>query len=62
MSYKTVIAVFCYKRVTKLKASMDALLKNPECADMDIIFFCDGHKNNGDVQGVLDTRAYINSL
>lgn len=62
MIEKTIIAVFCYKRAGKLKTSMEALLKNPECASMDIIFFCDGHKNESDKQGVLATRAYIDSL
>lgn len=59
---KTIIGVFCYKRAAKLKASMEALLKNPECAQMDIVFFADGYKGEKDKQGVLDTRAYIDSL
>lgn len=41
---------------------MEALLKNPECASMDIIFFADGYKGEKDKQGVLETRAYIDSL
>lgn len=41
---------------------MEALLKNPECSSMDVIFFCDGHKSDSDKQGVIDTRAYIDSL
>lgn len=59
---ETIIAVFCYKRAAKLKTSMEALLKNPGCSSMDIIFFCDGHKGEHDKQGVAETRAYINSL
>ncbi len=59
---QTIIAVFCYKRAAKLKASMEALLKNPECSSMEIIFFCDGHKSEADHRGVLETRAYIDSL
>ena len=62
MNDKTVIAVFCYKRAAKLKTSMEALLKNPECSSMDIIFFCDGHKGEHDKAGVAATRAYIDSL
>ncbi|HEX8313510.1 MAG TPA: hypothetical protein VF609_00875 [Flavisolibacter sp.] len=62
MSDKTIIAVFCYKRAAKLKVSMEALLKNPECADMDIIFFCDGAKTEKDLPGVMATREYINSI
>jgi hypothetical protein len=58
----TIIAVFCYKRAAKLKESMEALLKNPECASMEVIFFCDGHKGNQDEAGVKATRAYIDSL
>jgi hypothetical protein len=41
---------------------MEALLKNPECADMDIIFFCDGAKTEKDLPGVMATREYINSI
>ena len=59
---KTIIGVFCYKRASKLKAAMEALLKNPECAEMDIIFFADGYKGEKDKQGVLETRGYIDKL
>lgn len=62
MQSKTIIAVFCYKRAAKLKASMEALLRNPECATMDIVFFSDGHKGDHDFEGVMQTRAYIDSL
>ena len=62
MDDKTIIAVFCYKRATKLKTAMEALLKNPECADMDVIFFCDGARAEKDLPGVTATREYINSL
>lgn len=62
MRENTVIAVFCYKRAAKLKAAMEALLKNPECGEMDIIFFCDGAKSENDLPGVTATRDYINSL
>lgn len=62
MSEKTIIAIFCYKRAGKLKASIEALLKNPECASMDIIFFADGHKNDNDKQGVQETRACIDTI
>jgi hypothetical protein len=58
----TIIGVFCYKRAKKLKASMEALLKNPECSQMDIVFFCDGPKGEKDHAGVMETRAYIDSL
>jgi hypothetical protein len=59
---KTIIALFCYKRAAKLKASVEALLKNPECASMDVIFFSDGYRGEKDKPGVLATRAYINSV
>ncbi len=62
MQEKTIIGVFCYKRASKLRASMEALLINPECKDMEIIFFCDGHKGEKDLPGVTATREYINSL
>ncbi len=59
---KTAIGVFCYKRASKLKKSMEALLKNPECANLEIVFFSDGYKGEKDKQGVLETREYINSI
>jgi len=62
MNQRTVIAVFCYKRAEKLRQSISALLMNPECADMDIVFFCDGAKGEKDVAGVTATRDYINNI
>ncbi len=62
MEQTTIIGVFCYKRAAKLQTSMEALLKNPECADMEIIFFCDGYKGERDKEDVLQTRRYIDSL
>ena len=62
MSNTTIIGVFCYKRAAKLKRSMEALLQNPECANMDVVFFCDGAKGEHDREGVMQTRAYIDSL
>lgn len=57
-----VIGVFCYKRANKLKRCIDALLLNPECKDLDIVFFSDGYKGEQDKKGVLETRAYIDSI
>jgi uncharacterized protein (DUF736 family) len=62
MNKKTIIAVFCYKRAAKLKRSVEALLQNPECASMDVVFFCDGPKGENDYDGVMHTRAYIDKL
>lgn len=62
MVEKTIIAVFCYKRAGKLKQSIEALLQNPECASMSIIFFSDGYKNENDRKGVEETRAYIDTI
>lgn len=59
---QTPVALFCYKRADKLKASVDALLRNPECGSMEIIFFCDGPKNETDLPGVMATRAYIDTI
>lgn len=59
---RTIIGVFCYKRAGKLKRVMEALLQNPECPDMEIIFFSDGFKGEHDREGVERTRAYIDSL
>ena len=62
MNKSTIIAVFCYKRANKLKLCIEALLKNPECSSMDIIFFCDGFKSERDKDGVLEVREYIKSI
>ncbi len=62
MTPSTTIAIFCYKRAAKLKVCIEALLKNPECASSDIVFFNDGFKNENDKSGVLETRDYINSI
>src|ERR1700712_1142713 len=62
MTENTVIALFCYKRTEKLKASVTALLTNPECASMDIVFFSDGPKNETDSADVMKCRAYIESI
>lgn len=62
MLYKTVIAVFCYKRAEKLRRSMEALAANPESENMDVLFFCDGPRGEQDRPGVEATRAYIDSL
>jgi hypothetical protein len=57
-----VIAVFCYNRLAKLKVAMGALLKNPECMSMEIIFFSDGYKNEHDRKKVIEMRAYIDTI
>jgi len=57
-----VIGVFCYKRASKLKSCIEALLTNPECGSMDVIFFSDGYKGEHDKKGVLETREYIDSI
>ncbi|MDB5017202.1 MAG: glycosyl transferase [Mucilaginibacter sp.] len=59
---KIIIGVFCYSRANKLKRCITALLENPECANMDIVFFSDGYKGERDKAGVLETREYINSI
>jgi hypothetical protein len=62
MENAIIIGVFCYNRASKLKTCIDALLKNPECPDMEIIFFSDGYKNESDKKGVLEVREYIDSI
>lgn len=62
MSPKTAIALFCYKRADKLKVVVEALLKNPECDSMDIVFFADGYKGDKDRADVEATRAYVDSI
>lgn len=56
------IAVFCYKRAVKLRQSIEALLRNPECGSMDVIFFCDGPKGDHDRRAVEETRTYIETV
>lgn len=62
MERSVIIGVFCYNRVAKLKACMEALLKNPECVSMDIVFFSDGYKLEADKDAVLEVRRYIDSI
>jgi hypothetical protein len=59
---KIIIGVFCYSRANKLKQCINALLKNHECKELDIVFFSDGFKGEHDKNGVLETRDYINSI
>ncbi len=59
---KIIIGVFCYNRAAKLKRCIEALLKNPECKDLDIVFFSDGFKGERDKKGVLEVREYIDGL
>ncbi len=62
MEKRIIIGVFCYNRAAKLKKCIEALLKNPECATMDIVFFSDGNKKESDKQAIVDVRAYIDSV
>jgi hypothetical protein len=62
MENSIVIGVFCYNRPAKLKVCIEALLENPECSSLDIIFFSDGFKSQADKFGVLEVRDYIDSL
>ena len=59
---KIIIGVFCYKRATKLNLCIEALLKNPECKDLEIVFFSDGYKSDKDKPGVLQVRDFIDNL
>lgn len=61
-SRSIIIGVFCYNRASKLKSCIDALLKNPECPEMEVVFFSDGAKGEKDEKGVAEVRAYIESL
>lgn len=58
----SIIGVFCYNRAGKLRSCIEALLKNPECPFMDIVFFSDGFKGPGDQAGVQEVRSYIDSI
>ena len=62
MENAIIIGVFCYNRASKLKTCINALLKNPECPEMEIIFFSDGYKNESDKQDVAEVRDYIDSM
>ncbi|MFC4213183.1 glycosyltransferase family A protein [Pedobacter lithocola] len=62
MKNSTIIGVFCYNRVSKLKRCIEALLKNPECKNMDIVFFSDGPKIGSDDTHIKEVRHYIDNL
>lgn len=62
MEKSIILGVFCYNRVSKLKRCIEALLTNPECATMDIVFFSDGPKKGADDKPIREVRAYIDQL
>jgi glycosyltransferase involved in cell wall biosynthesis len=62
MERSIVIGVFCYNRAAKLRRCVEALLRNPECSSLDIVFFSDGFKTQADKAAVLEVRNYIESL
>ena len=62
MENSLVIGVFCYNRVSKLKRCIEALLKNPECPQLDIIFFSDGPKDEAGKKPIQEVRDYIDKL
>jgi len=62
MESSIIIGVFCYNRVAKLKRCMEALLTNPECATMDIVFFSDGAKKDADHKLIKQVRIYIDQI
>ncbi|WP_316927768.1 glycosyltransferase [Pedobacter agri] len=62
MENSLIIGVFCYNRVSKLKRCIEALLKNPECANLDIIFFSDGAKDASGQKSIKEVRDYIDQL
>jgi len=62
MEKSLVIGVFCYNRVSKLKRCIEALLKNPECPHLDIIFFSDGPKDEAGKKAIQEVRNYIDNL
>lgn len=62
MKNSMVIGIFCYNRVTKLKRCIEALLKNKECADLEIVFFSDGPKDEAGKKPIQDVRDYIDKL
>lgn len=62
MEKSTVIGIFCYNRVNKLQRCIDAVLTNPECAQMEIIFFSDGPKKGDDPSPIKEVRDYIDNL
>lgn len=62
MGRSIVIGVFCYNRAAKLKVCIEALLKNPECSSLDIVFFSDGFKTHADKHSVMEVRDYIEAI
>ena len=56
------IALFLYNRPEHSKSTINALLENNGIADTDLYVFCDGPKNESDVQGVDGVRRLVENL
>ena len=56
------IALFVYKRPEHTKKVLEALKRNAEAIDSELIIFSDGPKAASDIAGVHDTRSVIRNL
>jgi len=56
------ITLFVYKRLLPAQLTVQALLKNPEAADSDLIIFSDAAKTENDINSVEEVRKYLKSI
>jgi hypothetical protein len=57
MSGPAPIALFAYRRPRHLRATLDALLRNPEAASSELWIFCDAPRDAGAAADVAQVRA-----
>jgi hypothetical protein len=56
------VVVFCYNRVDHLEKTLAALTLNVLAEDSDLIIFSDGPKNETDLIGVQEVRAFLENF
>ena len=56
------IALFAYNRPLHLQRTVEALKKNPESGQSDLIIYSDGPKNENDAISVAAVRKYISTI
>jgi len=58
----TPIALFAFNRQVHLKVTVESLQKNQESIDSNLFIFCDGPRNNEELQAVNAVRDYVKTI
>ena len=56
------IIIFTYRRIATLEVLVRSLLNNPEAADSEVYFFCDGSKGAEDAADVEEVQNFVKQL